>query len=381
MQRLFPLIALLLCTMATTISAKPVYTDVFVSGEEGYHTYRIPAITTTHAGTVLAFAEGRATRGDHAKNDIVLKRSEDGGRTWAPIQIVAEDGRNSLNNPCVLALRGSDRVLLMFQHYPARSGGERGVDPGVKGKNICRNILMYSDDQGKTWSEWEDITAQSKRPTHVTSIASGPGNGIQLRHGPHAGRIIFPFNQGPFKDWRVYAVYSDEEGKTWSYGDIAPNEGKGLGNEVLMAELSDGRVRLNSRSYEGNRLRKTAVSKDGGATWSPLVDVPELTEPQCNSGFFRFSDTADNEKNALIYSGPISQKSRMDGYLHASYDDGETWTARREIEPGRFAYSALTRLPNGTIGCLYETGIKDSSERIVLVECTLDWLEQGKPDQ
>ena len=34
-------------------------TDVFVSGESGYNTYRIPALLTTDKGTVLAFAEAR----------------------------------------------------------------------------------------------------------------------------------------------------------------------------------------------------------------------------------------------------------------------------------------------------------------------------------
>ena len=359
-------------------AADPIHSDVFISGEEGYHTYRIPAITTTYGGTVLAFAEGRANRDDHARNDIVLKRSEDGGHTWLPVQVIEQDGQNALNNPCVLTLRDSDRVLLMFQHYPAKSGGERGVDTGVTGKNICRNLLMYSDDQGKTWSNQEDITAQTKRPTIVTSIASGPGNGIELRHGKHAGRIIFPFNQGPYGDWRVYAVYSDDKGKTWSYGDVAPNDVKGLSNEVLMAELSDGRVRINSRSNEGDKLRKTAVSEDGGQTWSPLQMVKDLPEPQCNSGFLRYSDPADGEKSRLLYTGPISQKRRNKGYAHISYDEGETWSVRRELVPGKFAYSALTRLPNGDAGCLYETGIKDSSEKIVLVHFSMDWLTNGK---
>jgi sialidase-1 len=57
----------------------PEITDVFISGEEGYHTYRIPSVITTQKGTVLAFCEGRASRADHAHNDIVMKRSKDGG--------------------------------------------------------------------------------------------------------------------------------------------------------------------------------------------------------------------------------------------------------------------------------------------------------------
>ncbi|SVC32775.1 uncharacterized protein METZ01_LOCUS285629, partial [marine metagenome] len=33
--------------------------ELFVSGEGGYHTYRIPALAVTTEGIVLAFCEGR----------------------------------------------------------------------------------------------------------------------------------------------------------------------------------------------------------------------------------------------------------------------------------------------------------------------------------
>jgi sialidase-1 len=352
--------------------------DVFVGGEDGYHTYRIPAVAATPSGTVLAFAEGRVSRSDHARNDIVLKRSTDNGSTWGDLQVVAADGTNSLNNPCVVVLPESGRVLLMFQRYPTRSGGERGVDPGLSGENICSNKLMYSDDKGATWSPIRDITATTKRPTEVTSIASGPGNGIVLRRGPHKGRIIFPFNQGPAGSWRVYAVFSDDGGANWSYGAVAEHGSPGMGNEVLMAELSDGRVRLNSRSHEGAHLRKTAVSDDGGETWSPLEDVPDLPEPQCNAGFLRFSDPLDGEDSVLVYTGPNSQKSREAGTVHLSFDEGETWSVSREMVPGRFAYSALTRLSDGRAGCLFETGKEDPYERIRLARFPIDWVVNGR---
>ena len=65
-------------------------TDVFVSGRDGYHTYRIPAIVVTKQGTVLAFCEGRKTsRSDHGDVDLILRRSADGGRTWSPTQLVS----------------------------------------------------------------------------------------------------------------------------------------------------------------------------------------------------------------------------------------------------------------------------------------------------
>ena len=34
-------------------------TEVFTSGAEGYHTFRIPALAIATDGTILAFCEGR----------------------------------------------------------------------------------------------------------------------------------------------------------------------------------------------------------------------------------------------------------------------------------------------------------------------------------
>ena len=65
---------------------------VFKAGEDGYHTYRIPAIVRAKNGDLLAFAEGRKNgRSDHGDIDIVLKRSSDDGKTWGPMQLVQDE--------------------------------------------------------------------------------------------------------------------------------------------------------------------------------------------------------------------------------------------------------------------------------------------------
>jgi len=62
-------------------AAGPELTDVFRSKSEGYASIRIPAVLVTRMGSVLAFAEGRQRPSDQAQNDLVMKRSPDGGRT------------------------------------------------------------------------------------------------------------------------------------------------------------------------------------------------------------------------------------------------------------------------------------------------------------
>jgi len=66
--------------------------DLFVGRAGSYPVFRIPSLIESAQGTLLAFAEGRASIADDGDIDIVLKRSFDGGRTWTRLQVVAENG-------------------------------------------------------------------------------------------------------------------------------------------------------------------------------------------------------------------------------------------------------------------------------------------------
>ncbi len=374
---------LMLLVPLSGFGAEPDVADVFVPKADGFASIRIPAAVVSKKGTVLAFAEGRAADADQAKNKIVLKRSTDGGKTWGKLAVIAEDGDRALNNPCAVVERESGRVLLMYQSYPAGVGERSGkVQPGYDGNFVVRNWLITSDDDGATWSKPRDITRETKREKVVTTVAGGPGVGIQLRHGRHAGRVLMPFNEGPFGAWNVYAVYSDDNGRTWKMGDAAPggliDAGGGkqtsLVNEAQFVELKDGSVRFNVRRWAGKAVRKTCVSADGGVTWSKVEDAPELLDPGCMGSVLRYTDPADGGKSRLLYSGPQSTK-RENGTVFVSYDEGRTWSTKRVLCKGAFAYSCLTALPDGTVGCLYEA---DGTRTIVFARFTLDWLTEGK---
>jgi sialidase-1 len=65
----------LMLALARLAAAAGSLLDVFVSGKEGYDCFRIPALTRTATGDLLAFAEGRRfSCADHGWNDIVMKR-------------------------------------------------------------------------------------------------------------------------------------------------------------------------------------------------------------------------------------------------------------------------------------------------------------------
>jgi sialidase-1 len=354
---------------AADASSAPSLIDVFVGGQDGYPAYRIPALITTQRGSLLAFAEGRASLRDHAENDIVLKRSADGGKTWGRLQVVDEESTNALNNPTAVVVRETGRVLLMYQRY-AKGFDERKAEPGHDGPHICRTLVTHSDDDGVTWSEPMDVTRQVKRPTEVTSTATGPGIGIQLARGKHAGRILMPFNQGPYGQWKVYAVFSDDKGNSWRYGDTAPEGTKGNANEVQFVELHDGSVMLNARNQGGEKLRKIAVSHDGGETWSPTQTEATLIEPACQASLL--CHAMANDSTVFVFSNPASQTARTNGTIRVSRDEGKTWPVSRVLYPGSFAYSCLASLPDGSIGCLFE---RDGTKRISFARFTVDWVK------
>ncbi len=322
--------------------------DVFVSGAlqpgEPYAVYRIPALAVTKKGTILAFAEGRKTTGDQSSNDLVLKRQER-GRSWGPLQVLADEGEDSLNNPCV-TVDHSGRIWLMFQRYP-KGVSEYRAPTGREGEGICRTYVMVSDDDGRRWSKPRDLTRDLK-PGWARTVASGPGMGLEIQRGRHKGRLVVPFNMGDASGWRVYAAISDDGGAIWRMGDMAPRLSGTQPNEVQFVELADGRLMMNARNQAAARQRLVAISEDGGMTWSTPTPDPALVDPVCMGAIVRAAP------GVLAFSNPNHPQERVNGTLRFSFDEGKTWPQSVTIAPGSFAYSVLARLPDGQLGCLYE---------------------------
>lgn len=354
--------------------------DLFSKGDAGYPQFRIPALLALDDNVLLAFAEGRnpenpAWHDDHARNDIVLRRSVDGGRNWEPIQVVADMGGDSLNDPCAVQLPESGRVLLMYQRFPQGYHARRMehtemADPGYGGPRNTQTFLVYSDDQGATWSEPRDIT-RSVRSEDVISVGS-PGVGVVLNRGPHRGRILLPLYEvihlgdGEERYWRNRAAVSDDGGETWRVGERVPIDGlTGFGNECQLAELADGSIRMNARLQTGANRVAWSLSRDGGETWSPMREDDGLRATPCMTSLVGYQAEA-GEEVWLLASLPNSETGRQNGTLFVSRDEGASWTRERTIHPGGFAYSSLAVLPGNRVACLFEKGPYDHLSFVVL---------------
>src|SRR6476661_7533074 len=128
MRRLFA--ALLLCTAARTAPLTQV--EVFRAGEGGYHTYRIPAMIVTPKGTVLAFCEGRVnSASDTGDIDVLLRRSFDGGKTWAAVQKIADMEDDTIGNPTPVFERKTGTIFLLLTRNPGATNEKKIVSGTV----------------------------------------------------------------------------------------------------------------------------------------------------------------------------------------------------------------------------------------------------------
>ena len=337
--------------------------DVYKAGDAGVHTYRIPAIVQTRGGVLLAFAEARRnSEGDSGDINLVVRRSLDGGRTWGEIITIWDDGENVCGNPCPVVDRKSGRVILL-------STWNNGKDPekdihARKSLDTRRVFVLYSDDEGLTWSAPREITSSAKKKGW-TWYATGPCHATQLT----SGRIVVPCDHGNFKDGKPdgttsHILYSDNGGKTWKLGGDP-----GVGNESTVTELPGGDVLLNMRGARPKDrkslgyARWAAISHDGGKTFEEPYLEKGLIEPVCNASIINYN-TDGTPSAKLLFSNPSDTTRRLNMALHLSNDRGRTWEKVYVLTEGPAAYSDLVVLPDGDVGIFYECGDKQPYERI-----------------
>ncbi len=344
--------------------------DVFISGEDGYHTYRIPALLTTQKGSLLAVCEGRKDgRGDHGNLDLVMKRSDDLGKTWSKLQLIYEEGGNdkiTIGNPCPVVDQDTGTIWMPF----------------------CRDnddvFMTFSEDDGKTWAKPYEITADVKKEGWGW-YATGPGIGIQLTRESHRGRLVIPCDHREKRDGKwikmSHVFYSDDHGKSWQLGGTVADHT----DECQVAELHDGRLMINMRNYwerDGGDTdlggkRAVSISENGGETWQALTYDSALVEPICQASLIKHS--SDTFRQApLIFANPASTTNRRQLTVRVSQDDGKTWPVARLIHKGDAAYCCLAVLPDRSVGCLYEA---DGYKRITFAGFTLPWLSDSSKDQ
>ncbi len=375
----------LISLLSSAVGAEPMLekVEVFPAGLNGIARYRIPGIVVTQKGTVLAYAEARKnSSSDWGEIEVHLRRSTDGGKTWEPSQHIAHRGARLEGNPH--KKNGGGKKEQTVNNPVAIVDRETGAIEFLYCINYARCYAMRSTDDGLTWSAAVDVTATFepfRKHYDWKVIATGPGHGIQLK----SGRLVVPIwlaygKEGDHAPSAAATIYSDDHGKTWLAGDLAvPNEGEfGNPNETMLAELSDGRVMLVTRSVSKTNRKIITTSPNGATGWTPPVFHDQLWEPICMSSV----TSHPLQPGVLLYSNPHTLKLAKDGKeepagrgkrenlsIKLSRDDGKTWPVSKTLDAGPSAYSDLAVLPDGTVLCLWE-----SKSDIQCARFNLDWV-------
>ena len=323
---------------------------------------RFPNIVVTTKGTVLVTWGNKRVR---------ARRSEDGGKTWSEEITIADPGFQG-GGTTVDETTG-DILAFVEDHHPPAA------------------LTVYrSSDDGRTWQPEKPVVHPDSRG-NLPSMHMNE-HGITLLHGKHKGRLLRPSRyygkKNDRSEWPNHytsSIYSDDHGKTWHTSDPFPENGTG---EAAVAELSSGDVYYNSRVHwqerPKNTRRRSAISHDGGETWTGfrIVDIlPDGHQHRsygCMGGLVRLPIAG---RDILIFSNiDTPNPKRERATVWASFDCGETWPIKRLVYDGPGAYSSLNAGRPGTpsegwIYLNFEGGPEGGS---TVARFNLSWLLAGE---
>lgn len=381
------------------------------NGEGLFPYYRIVGLANLGNGVILASFDGRPDGGDSpSPNSILQRRSTDGGETWDDVTYIAkgQEGDDStgvqkygFSDPSYVVDHRTGKVFNF--HVFSKNQGFAGSVLGNNDTNldVQSTEVSVSTDGGVSWSTDPDnqpnlppvaadepgappLITRAVKPVGktvdgvdnvggVVGMFATSGEGIQLRYGEHAGRLIQQYvgriiqPDGKIAQ-QAYSVYSDDGGDTWQMGTPV---GEGM-DENKVVELSNGDVMLNSRPSDGSGYRKVAISTDGGETYSKPKTEEQLPDPANNGAIARMYPNAEKgSANAkiLLFTNANSKTSRQNGTIRYSCDDGKTWSDGRVFHSAEMSYSTVTALGNDQVGIFYE-----AKDKLVFAKVDKDYI-------
>jgi sialidase-1 len=332
----------------------------FFEVQEIFSDERFPNVVVATDGTVV-------TTWGH--KNFMVRRSEDGGKTWGPEITVANPGFQG-GGTTVDESTGDILVFVEEGHPPAPV------------------TVFRSKDHGKTWNA-EEVTIIPNSLGHIPAMHMNE-RGITLKYGEYAGRLIRPTryygggnNREFWDEHYTNAIFSDDGGKTWQASEPFPVFGTG---EATLEELSDGKIYYNSRRHKSTdglnpRMRYIAWSYDGGVTWKDLSVSEELPDGDQNRDYGLMAGMVRlpvEGYDILLFSNIESPDGRHHGTVWASFDGGKTWPVKRLVEEGSFAYSSMAAGQKGTPseGLIYLFYESDGGARIA--RFNLGWVTEGR---
>lgn len=371
---------------------------------------------------------------------LVMRRSEDGGQSWQHAKTLVQlPGNAQAIDSCMVQDAETGRIFLLTSTYPENvtvftsdsgigyameedgpkrilvddanrrylvqpngsvtlDGRETGFTASKDAKELYKDgewvgypytekcplrvpltsflLMLHSDDDGKTWSEPVDLNPLLKKEW-MHFWGCGPGTGIQLKYGPHKGRLLmqtYCFNQHSIES--PMFIYSDDHGNTWHMGDTI-NDNRLYNGKLYHAqtadhwdldssesqgvELPNGTVLLYAKNYRNpTRCVAVAVSKDGGATFDSIVRHDLNLHSSYSMSIIEWPAKIHG-KTAYLYAGSDTHAGNYNGAVKLGLfqDDADgghiEWQYSRLFKPGVFGYCFLCPVTDDTLGVVYES--------------------------
>lgn len=341
--------------------------------------YRIPAIVTMSNGEILAISDyrpGGNDVGNGGEVDIYARISNDNGATWSGDDntphdntsniIKVADGTSSLayGDAAVAAHPETGDVLVLCV-----GGNSTKFASATTSTTNYYTYMFRSSDYGRTWSS-TNVTSTFKGSTSllknkkVCSMFFASGRLLVSKHTPgrvYGAILTREYNSG-YSNYN-YVFYTDDFGQSWSM--LGSDYAISGADEAKLEELPNGDILISSRTSGGRNFNIYSTSTqswgtqqkvdftDGNATNGELMIYRGVYKVGETTGatydiMLQSLPTGSNRAKVSVFYRPVENKQ----YSVSEIASG--WVKGIEVYDGNSAYSAMTIMPNGEIGFLYE---------------------------
>lgn len=269
---------------------------------------------------------------DEATAHLAQSMSHDQGKTWTQNDLVVVAREGAMNVMSVSLERITPDTIGLF--YLRKNSWQD-----------CRPLLRLSGDEGQTWGKALEVFPQEDSSYYVMN------NDRVVRMLD--GRLLLPLALHYTAGWpqwtgqaQILCAYSDDNGRTWTKGQVAPVGGSSESKQVTLqepgvVELKDHRLLLFCRTDAGSQY--IGYSRDRGETWSAL-QPSNMISPMSPASIERIPQTGDL---LLVWNNheridPTLKGKRTPFTAAVSHDEGQTWTNIRTIHDDPFGWYCYT---------------------------------------
>lgn len=355
-------------------------TDIFESGrngkpnKDGIKSYRIPALLKTDKGTLIAGAdERRLHSSDWGDIGMVIRRSEDNGKTWGDKVVISNLRDNpEAKDPAAPSPLNIDMVLVqdpttkrifsiydMFPEGRAVFGMPKTPEKAYEKIGDKTYQILYKQGESGHYTVRENgevYNAQNQKTDYrVVVNPTEPGyrdKGNLYKGQELIGNIYFAHStKNPFRVANtsyLWMSYSDDDGKTWSAPrDITPGLrkdwmkflGTGPGTGIVLRNgPHKGRILIpvyttnNVSHLNGSQSSRVIYSDDHGKTWhagEAVNDNRQVDGQKIHSSTMN-NERAQNTESTVVQLNNGDVKLFMRGLtgdlqVTTSKDGGVTW--------------------------------------------------------